>query len=124
MSEKELNDKKEEKGLFPETYLNAEQISLISLITVNGEDAYKIKISGENEAVRYYDAKTSLLVRTEKTEEAQGQKMTSTTDISDYRMVDDIMMPFTKLITAGPQLITFSASEIKINEGVSKKDFK
>ena len=124
MSEKELNDKKEEKGLFPETYLTAEQISLISLITVNGADAYKIKIIGENEAVRYYDAKTSLLVRTEETEEAQGQKMTSTTDISDYRMVDDIMMPFTKLITAGPQLITFSASEIKINEGVSKKDFK
>ena len=33
-------------------------------------------------------------------------------------------MPHNKVITAGPQIITFDASEIKINEGVSKKDFK
>lgn len=124
MSDEELNEKNEEKGLFPETYLTAEQITLINLSTVNGADAYKIKVSGDHDVFRYYDAETSLLVRTEETNEAQGQTMTSTTDISNYSLVEDIMMPFTKLITAGSQIITFSASEIKINEGVSKKDFK
>ncbi len=124
MSDEELNEKNEEKGLFPETYLTAEQITLINLSTVNGADAYKIKVSEDHDVFRYYDAETSLLVRTEETNEAQGQTMTSTTDISNYSLVEGIMMPFTKLITAGPQIITFSASEIKINEGVSKKDFK
>ena len=87
-------------------------------------DAYKIQVDEENGSFRYYDAKSALLIRTESSQEAQGQKITQTTDISDYKTVDGVLMPFTKIMTTGPQIITLSASEIKINEGVSKKDFK
>ena len=64
------------------------------------------------------------MVRTEEMREAQGQKMTQTTDLSEYKSIDAIMMPHTSTLTIGPQVITYAASEIKINDGVSKKDFK
>ncbi len=124
MPESEILKKKKQKGLFAETYLNSEDLVLISLISVNGVDAYKIQVDEENGSFRYYDAKSALLIRTESSQEAQGQKITQTTDISDYKTVDGVLMPFTKIMTTGPQIITLSASEIKINEGVSKKDFK
>ena len=124
MPESEILKKQKQKGLFAETYLNPEELVLVSLISVNGVDAYKIQVDEENGSFRYYDAKSALLIRTESTQEAQGQSITQLTDISDYKDIDGILMPHTKVINAGPQIITFSASEIKINEGVSKKDFK
>ena len=121
MSETELSEKAEEKGLFPETYLDASTINLVSLIAIEGVDVYKIKV--KEDSFRYYDATTGLLVRTEKTEEAQGQKVTSVEDLSDYREVNGVLFPFGQKITAGPQVIGLSATEITINEGVSTDDF-
>ena len=121
MSETELSEKAEEKGLFPETYLDASTINLVSLIAIEGVDVYKIKV--KEDSFRYYDATTGLLVRTEKTEEAQGQKVTSVQDLSDYREVNGVLFPFGQKITAGPQVIGLSATEITINEGVSTDDF-
>jgi len=121
MSETELSEKAEEKGLFPETYLDASTINLVSLIAIEGVDVYKIKL--KEDSFRYYDATTGLLVRTEKTEEAQGQKVTSVQDLSDYREVNGVLFPFGQKITAGPQVIGLSATEIMINKGVSTDDF-
>ena len=121
MSETELAEKTEEKGLFPETYLDATTLTLVSLTAVEGADAYKVKL--KEDSFRYYDAASGLLVRTEKTEEAQGQKVTSVEDLSDYRNVNGVLFPFSRKITAGPQVIGMSASNITINEGVSADDF-
>ena len=124
MPESEVLKKQNQKGLFAETYLNREDLVLISLISVNGVDAYKVQVDEEKGSFRYYDAKTALLIRTESSQEAQGQKITQTNDFSDYREVDGVLMPYVSIMSAGPQIITFTASEIKINDGVSKKDFK
>ena len=121
MSENELSEKAKEKGLFPETYLDASSISLVSLITIEGADVYKLMI--EEDSFRYYDANSGLLVRTEKTEEAQGQKVTSIEDLSDYREVNGVLFPYEQKITSGPQIIGLSATEVIVNEGVSAEDF-
>ena len=121
MSENELSEKAKEKGLFPETYLDASSISLVSLITIEGADVYKLMI--EKDSFRYYDANSGLLVRTEKTKEAQGQKVTSIEDLSDYREVNGVLFPYEQKITSGPQIIGLSATEIIVNEGVSAEDF-
>ena len=118
------NVKQKEKGLFPETYLEKEAINLISLISINGTDAYKIQVTGKNDSFRYYDAENAMLIRTEDEKDSQGQKLTQVSDYSDYKAVNGVMIPHTRTISAGSQVITFVASEIKINEGVSKKDFK
>ncbi|NRA93353.1 MAG: hypothetical protein HRU26_11830, partial [Psychroserpens sp.] len=66
---------------------------------------------------------TGLLVRTESTSEQQGQQVTTTVDLSDYKDVGDVKMPYTQKITAGPQVIIFNNTEIKFNEGVTEEDF-
>ena len=121
MSENELSEKAKEKGLFPETYLDASSISLVSLITIEGADVYKLMI--EEDSFRYYDAKSGLLVRTEKTKEAQGQMVTSIEDLSDYREVNGVLFPYEQKTTLGPQIIGLSATEVIVNEGVSAEDF-
>ena len=122
MSDDELAEKADEKGLFPETYLDANTLTLVSLSAIDGVDVYKIKV--KEDSYRYYDATTGLLVRTEKSEEAQGQKITSVQDKSDYREVNGVLFPYLQKITAGPQVIEMNASEIVVNEGVSAEDFK
>jgi len=122
MTEDQLAEKAKEKGLFPETYLDASTLKLVSLTAIDGVDVYKINV--EEDSYRYYDAATGLLVRTEKSEEAQGQKMTSVQDLSDYRAVNGVLFPFGQKITTGPQAIGLTASEIVVNEGVSAEDFK
>ena len=121
MSEDELAEKLEEKGLFPETYLDASTLELVSLTAIDGVDVYKIKV--KEASFRYYDATTGLLLRTEKTQEAQGQQITSIQEYSDYKEVNGVLFPFVQKITAGPQVIGMAASEIVINEGVSEEDF-
>ncbi|MDG1373752.1 MAG: pitrilysin family protein [Flavobacteriaceae bacterium] len=122
MSEDELAEKSEEKGLFPETYLDANTLTLVSLIAIDGVDVYKIRV--KEDSYRYYDASTGLLMRTEKSEEAQGQKMTSVQDLSDYREVNGVLFPYSQKITTGPQIIGLAASEIIVNDGVTAGDFK
>ena len=122
MSEEELAEKAKEKGLFPETYLDASTLTLVSLTAIDGVDVYKLNV--DEDSYRYYDAATGLLVRTEKSEEAQGQTITSVQDLSDYREVNGVLFPFVQKITAGPQVIGLTASEIIVNEGVSAEDFK
>ena len=114
--------KAKEKGLFPETYLDASTLTLVSLTAIDGVDVYKLNV--DEDSYRYYDAATGLLVRTEKSEEAQGQTITSVQDLSDYREVNGVLFPFVQKITAGPQVIGLTASEIIVNEGVSAEDFK
>jgi len=118
----ELAEKAEEKGLFPETYLDVNTLTLVSLTAIDGVDVYKVKV--KEDSYRYYDAATGLLVRTEKSEEAQGQKMTSVQDLSDYREVNGVLFPYSQKITTGPQIIGLAASEIVVNDGVSAEDFK
>ena len=122
MSEDELAEKAKEKGLFPETYLDASTLTLVSLTAIDGVDVYKLKV--EEDSYRYYDATTGLLVRTEKSEEAQGQQITSVKDYSDYKEVNGVLFPYEQKITAGPQVVGMTASEIVVNEGVSVEDFK
>ena len=40
-----------------------------------------------------------------------------------YKEVNGVMMPQTMKVNAGPQVLEFNMSEIKINEGVTAEDF-
>lgn len=122
MSDAELAEKLEEKGLFPETYLDVNTLTLVSLSTIDGVDVYKVKV--KEGSFRYYDAATGFLVRTEKIEEDQGNEITSVQIYSNYKEVNGVLFPFTQEIKIGPQQSILTASEILINKGVSEEDFK
>ena len=124
MDDATLSTRKSNKGLFGELFMEPSSISLESMTDIDGTDVYKIKLTKDGKSsFRYYDAKTGYLVRTEETNEAQGQSMTTVTDYSNYKEVDGIMMPYSMKVTTGPQSFTFETTEVKINEGVTAEDF-
>ena len=100
-------------------------MELESMMTIDGADVFKIKVTKDDKSsFRYYDVKTGYLLRTEETAEVQGQSMTTTTDYSNYKEVGSVMMPYTMKVTSGPQVLVFETTEVKINEGVTEADFK
>ncbi len=124
MSDKELNNQKSEKGLFPELHLNASTATLESLTAIDGVDVYKVKVTkNEDVSYRFYDAKTGYLVRTEKTSEQQGQSVTTIEDLSNYKAVNGVMFAHTIKLKVGPQAITLNTTNVKVNEGVTDADF-
>ncbi len=125
MSDKELNKKQSEKGLFPELYYEPSSIALESLTNIDGVDVYKIKVTkGDDVSFRFYNVETGLLAQTESTEEREGQSSTQIENVSNYKAVDGVMFPHTQKITAGPQVIILNSTAVKINEGVTEEDFK
>lgn len=124
MDDATLSTRKASKGLFGELFMEPSSISLESLTAIDGTDVYKIKVTKDDKSsFRYYDAETGYLVRTEETNEVQGQSMTTVTDYSNYKEVDGVMMPYTMKVTTGPQTFVFETTEVKINEGVTAEDF-
>ena len=124
MDDKDVSSRKSTKGLFGELYMEPSTIDLDSKTTIDGTDVYKIKVTKDDKSsFRYYDVETGYLLRTEETNEAQGQSITTVTDYSNYKDVNGVMMPHTMKVTTGPQAFVFDISEIKINEGVTAEDF-
>ena len=124
MDAKTLETKKSEKGLFPELYMDASSLALESLMTIDGADVYKVKVTkGETVSYRFYDVKTGYLLRTEETAEMQGMSMTTVIDYSNYKEANGIMLPNTMKVATGPQVLSFETTEVKINEGVTDADF-
>lgn len=124
MDDATLSSRKANKGLFGELYMESSTIELESMMTIDGTDVYKIKLTKDDKSsLRYYDVKTGYLVRTEETSEAQGQSMTTVTDYSNYKGVGGVMIPYTQKITTGPQSFVFETTEVKLNEGVTAEDF-
>ena len=124
MDDKMLSAKKAEKGLFPELHMEPSSLALESIMTIDGSDVYKVKVTnGDVISYRYYDTETGYLLRTEETAEMGGQTLTTITDFSNYKEVGSVMLPNTMKIATGPQVLSFETTEVKINEGVSDADF-
>ncbi len=124
MSDKEIADKKVEGGLFPELNYNASEIIIESIVSVDGADSYKIKVTrGSKDSYRYYDVNSGLLKRTESTSEAQGQTITSVIDYSKHNAINGVQFPHMMTVKAGPQDVSITIIGIKINEGVTDADF-
>jgi len=104
----------EELQLVKRTDLKVEGIELI-----NGNDAYSIK---DGKTIYYYDVKSGLKVAEAKIKEQSGQSTTQTTYFNDYKEVKGVKVPFNLIQNAGFEL-DIKMSDIKINEGVSEKDF-
>ncbi|RFM26690.1 M16 family metallopeptidase [Deminuibacter soli] len=97
---------------------------------VSGKDAYKIQVTkpGGKVTFEYYDVATKLLLRNEESMEQNGMSITKSTDYADYKKVGNLLFPYKTSLTfeAGGQQQTMelTASEIKLNEGVTADDFK
>lgn len=122
LNEDQLASMKAESSIFPETEWVANGgATLEKIAKVDGNNAYLITYQGKE---YYYDVETGYKVQTIEEQEAMGQKVKVTIKYKDYKDVAGVKFPYVLTQEAGPQAIDFTVSEIKINEGVSKEDFK
>ncbi len=106
---------------FPELTLATKPgIALSGIESIDGKDAYAIK---DGKKTLYYDVTTGLKLAESNVEEMQGQQMTQVISFSDYKDVKGVKVPFKTTLNVGIE-IELTASDVKINEGVSDADFK
>ncbi|MBL0735731.1 insulinase family protein [Flavobacterium sp. GN10] len=104
----------EELQLVKRTDLKVEGIE-----PINGSDAYVIK---DGKTKYYYDVKSGLKTAESKVREQAGKSVEQITNFNDYKEVKGVKVPFNLVQNVGFEL-DIKMSDIKINEGVSEKDF-
>lgn len=119
-TEEQIAAAKAEAHPFPE--LLAENATLEGIESVNGEDAYVVKMSDDTK--NYYSTKTGLKIQTVKTASQGGQTMVIPITYSDYREVKGVKFPFKISQTMGPVTLEFNVADVKVNEGVADTDFE
>lgn len=112
---------KDEAQPFYELNLNPEEIRLEGIEKIDGENAYKVRVS-ENK-VAFYNMSTGFKMQEVTTNEMMGQTIESTMKFGDYKEASGILFPFYLGQMMGPQLIEFSIEKIEVNSGVSAEDF-
>ncbi|MEO8773163.1 MAG: pitrilysin family protein [Gelidibacter sp.] len=124
LTDDQITGQKADHSIFPELTYEPFSLKLESVTSIDGSDVYKIKVTAVgDDSFRYYDVQSGLLVRIEKTSEAQGQSFTTVQDFGNYSPVNGILFPYSMSITTGPQIIKMNVTNVKVNDGVSDADF-
>jgi len=105
---------------FPELVISDAKVERIE--AVDGKEAYVITL--REGKVAYYEVASGLKLKEVTTQKAPtGQEITTTVIYDDYKEVNGIKFPFKLTQSLGPQNLEVIIKEIKVNEGVSDKDF-
>ncbi len=118
MTPEEVKKVQAESSPFPEVNYLSQNVTLEKIEKVEGENAYKIKVSDELSV--FYSVDSGLKLKETRTME-QGS---TSIFYKDYKEITGIKFPFRMTQTMGPRNIDFLIKEIKVNEGVSDADFK
>jgi len=93
-------------------------IELVGKESVDGADAYKLKVTKKSGTIEYYylDAETYLLVKTEGKIKRRGTEMDGERTFSDYKDVDGLMQAFSMEIGTKEmkQKLAFSKFEMNV----------
>jgi len=117
-----LKAAKLEAILFPELQYVKAQVEISGVENINGKKAYRIALSSGKTA--FYDAETGVKVQEVTDLEMNGQSVSTTISLGDYKEVSGILFPHTLSQTVGPDKIDFVIQSIVVNEGVSEADFE
>lgn len=113
---------RDSEEMFPElSLLNNKEIVISGIETINGEDAYVIK---RGPITYFYNAKSGFKVGQAVEIEQAGQKITQTAYYEDYKDVKGVKFPYKTIVKMMGMDIELTTSEVKINEGVTDKDFE
>lgn len=118
---KDLEEMKESAIPFSETLLATKAgVTVTGIEPINNSDAYAVV---DGNTTHYFDVASGLKTAEAKTSEQAGKKMTATTYYNEYKEVKGVKVPFNIVMNIGIEL-NIKVSDIKINEGVSDKDFE
>lgn len=113
----ELAKKKE---IFPELSFATSGAELKGVETINGEDAYVVKLGT---STTYYSVKSGLKVGETQVQKMGGQEMKIPTFYSDYKEVNGVKLPFKISQNMQGMDIDFTVKSYEINKATDK-DFK
>lgn len=117
----DLADYQKDAVLFEELTLATKPgVVLKGIEKYNDADAYVV-VDGDK--TFYYDVKSGLKVAKSEVAEGPQGKMNVLTPYSDYRAVKGVKLPYKTAINVGIE-IELTATDAKINEGVTDADFK
>ena len=117
--EKQLDENKKIRGIFEELYFQPKELELVSINSVNYQDAYKVKVTVDGkESHRYYSVESGLLLSKEDTD---GNNNVITTNYGDYQSVQNVMFPFYMELPA--QKLEFKTNSIEINKEIKDSSF-
>jgi len=123
----QLKNLKYEAKLFK--FLNYDELGveleLQGVEQVDGEDAYKIKVTNPagNHHYDYYSMDSGLKIKSKSTQQTQQGEVTSIQKFSDYKKVNGIMLPHTINIS-GVRSMTLTVDSYKINEEIDESLFE
>ena len=117
MTDDEVKKTVLEASPFPEVnYLNG-GVTLEKIEDVDGEKAYRIKVSEEQ--TNFYSVESGLKIKEIKTTPMGS----ASTFFTEYQEISGVKFPFKISQTMGPRKFDFAVKEIKVNEGVTDADF-
>jgi hypothetical protein len=101
-------------------------LQLKSIEMVDGKEAFRVEVfhPGSGTGFDYYDTETGLRLREDKIEVGPEGEMVQTTLLSDYKEVDGILYPHKLEMIIGPQQVSATIDEIKLNTGIDDAEFK
>ena len=102
------------------------KLELKSIEMVNGRETYRIEVfhPWSGTGYDYYDRETGLRLREDKVEVTPDGEMVQITHLSDYKEVDGILYPHKMDLSIGPQQITATVENIKLNAGIDDSIFE
>jgi hypothetical protein len=97
-----------------------------STLDLDGKKTYEIELIMPNGNIwrQFYDAKTNLKVKEIKPVESPADTLYQNIFYSDYKKVDGIKYPFYVKQTLGSQIFEFNVDSLKINTGLTDRNFE
>ncbi|MBC7418874.1 MAG: insulinase family protein, partial [Pedobacter sp.] len=131
MTGEDLMAKKEEKGIVNQLYYATDgtKLDAAGTVKVGDTDAYKLNVTSPSglKKTEYYDVKTGLLLKDEKTSKKGAVEINQSTEYKDYKKVGDVLFPYTMVQSVqtpqGAQEFTITITDIKINTALKAEDF-
>jgi predicted Zn-dependent peptidase len=115
-----VKEKKDAVPFVELSFLSDKTIVLSGIESLNGQDAYAVQVGT---AKYFYDVKTGLRVASENETGEGAQKRKVMTYYADYVEVKGVKFPYKTTMDVGMPL-EFITQDVKINEGVTDKDFE
>lgn len=126
----ELKEKKTRKGVFEQLYYTAAELEDGGISKVGDVPAYKINVTpaAGSKKTEYYDAKTGLLIKEERTVKSAGKDQAVTVIYSEYKKTGNVLMPnrIVQIVPMGDATMEMAVvlKDVKINTPLTAADFK
>lgn len=119
---------KKETTIFKELNYQSEgyEMDLTGIEDVNDVKCYKVKVTSPDGKLttEYFSINNGLVLRSVRSEEAQGQSLIISTDYGDYKDVDGILLPHILTISgAMPQPLTMTIESYQMNVEIADSEF-